>query len=211
MQQPFRVGLHNKNDAMDLSNTNDEQLIRSVKDNLKLVIDENLKLARMIDYTKVPAILKQLNNANSIFLIASGRSGHAMRSTAMRLMHLGFQAHFVGDTTTPAIKEGDLLWAASGSGTTASIVRAAETAKRVGAKVIVTTANASSALVNLSDFHILVPAAEKEDHGGSKSNQYAGSLFEQAVLLLNDAIFQSLWAIDATPAEELWKRHANME
>jgi 6-phospho-3-hexuloisomerase len=197
--------------AMDLSNTSDEQLIRSVKDNLKLVIEENLRLSRIIDYTKLPAMLKHICSANAIFLIAAGRSGFAMKSTAMRLMHLGFQVYFVGETSTPSIKEGDLLWAASGSGTTATIVRAAEVAKRVGAKVIATTAAATSPLVDLSDVYLLVPAAGKEEHGSSKSNQYAGSLFEQALLLLHDAIFQSLWTIDGTPAEELWKRHANLE
>jgi 6-phospho-3-hexuloisomerase len=56
-----------------------------------------------------------------------------------------------------------------------------------------------------------VPAAEKEDRGGSKSKQYAGSLFEQALLLITDAVFLALWKLDGTPAEELWKRHANME
>ena len=196
---------------MDLGRTSDEQLISSVRENLKLIINENLRLSEKIDYSQLPAIINSIGSAKTIFLIAAGRSGFAMRSTAMRLMHLGFQAYFVGDTTTPAINEGDLLWAASGSGTTASIVRAAETAKRVGATVISIVANESSPLADLSAYKIFMPAAEKEDHGGSKSKQYAGSLFEQAVLLINDAIFQAMWEIDGTPAKELWKRHANME
>jgi 6-phospho-3-hexuloisomerase len=134
-----------------------------------------------------------------------------MQAAAMRLMHLGLKVYFVGDTTTPAIQPGDLLLAASGSGTTGAIVRAAEKAKQVGAKVISITAGSFSPLVNLSDHHIYVPAAEKQDHGGSKSKQYAGSLFEQALLLITDAVFKALWTIEGTPAEELWKLHANME
>jgi len=127
------------------------------------------------------------------------------------LMHLGLRVFFVGETITPAIQKGDVLWAASGSGTTSTIVKAAEKAKLVGAAVVAMTTNNSSTLAGLADLHILIPAAEKEDHNGAKSIQYAGSLFEQAVLLLGDAVFTELWKLDGTPAEELYKRHSNME
>jgi len=196
---------------MNLENVKDEQLVVDVQKNLDMVLHENLLLADSIDYNQFSSLVKSIGQAKSIFLIASGRSGFSMRSAAMRLMHLGLSAYFVGDTTTPVIQSGDLLLAASGSGTTSTIVRAAEKAKQAGAKVIAITAGSISTLVELSDHHIQVPAAEKQDHGGSKSKQYAGSLFEQALLLITDAIFQTLWAIDGTPAEELWKRHANME
>jgi 6-phospho-3-hexuloisomerase len=196
---------------MDLKNIPDEQLVTAVQENLKAVLEENEKLANTIDYTQFPLLMKCIGQAASIFLIASGRSGFSMRAAAMRLMHLGLKVYFVGDTTTPAIQSGDLLLAASGSGTTSTIVRAAENAKQAGAKVIAITAGSFSPLVNLSDHHIYVPAAEKQDHGGSKSKQYAGSLFEQALLLITDAVFKSLWTIDGTPAKELWKLHANME
>jgi 6-phospho-3-hexuloisomerase len=196
---------------MNLDNIKDEQLAADVKKNLDMVLHENLQLAAGIDYTLFPLLIESIGQARSIFLIASGRSGFSMRSAAMRLMHLGLNAYFVGDTTTPAIQPGDLLLAASGSGTTSTIVRAAEKAKQAGAKVIAITAGSGSTLTQLSDHHIQVPAAEKQDHGGSKSKQYAGSLFEQALLLITDAVFQTLWAIDGTPARELWKRHANME
>lgn len=196
---------------MNLDNIKDEQLAADVKKNLDMVLHENLQLAAGIDYTLFPLLIESIGQARSIFLIASGRSGFSIRSAAMRLMHLGLNAYFVGDTTTPAIQPGDLLLAASGSGTTSTIVRAAEKAKQAGAKVIAITAGSGSTLTQLSDHHIQIPAAEKQDHGASKSKQYAGSLFEQALLLITDAVFQTLWAIDGTPAEELWKRHANME
>ncbi|OKS86492.1 6-phospho-3-hexuloisomerase [Mucilaginibacter polytrichastri] len=196
---------------MDLTRQQDLTQANAIKANLTLVLDENKQLAERIDYDQFVPMLTGIQQANSIFLIASGRSGFSMRSFAMRLMHLGLQVYFVGDTTTPAIKPGDVLLAASGSGTTGTVVKAAQKAKDVGAKVITITTNPSSPLAALSDTHIYVPAAEKEDHHGGKSQQYAGSLFEQAVLLITDAVFLELWRIDGTPAEELWKRHANME
>jgi 6-phospho-3-hexuloisomerase len=195
---------------MNLIN-NKEHSASAIKDNLKQILDENLTLAEHIDYTNFRGLIENIQDASAIFLIASGRSGFAMRSVAMRLMHLGLKVFFVGDTTTPAIKAGDLLWAASGSGTTSTIVKAAEKAKQVGARVIAMTTNATSLLAGIADVHISIPAAEKEDHNGAKSKQYAGSLFEQALLLLGDSVFMALWKLDGTPAEELWKRHANME
>ena len=182
-----------------------------VKLQMENILNENLNLASKMDYSQIPTLITEINNANRIFIIAAGRSGFSMRSTAMRLMHLGLQVFFVGDTTTPAITKGDLLIAASGSGTTSTIVRAAEKSVGAGATVVALSTNATSPLAALAKHVIIIPAAEKEDHGGNLSIQYAGSLFEQFLLLLLDAVFQSLWKIDGTPAEELWKRHANME
>lgn len=182
-----------------------------VKHQLDNILKENFGLANKINYSQIPALITEINNANRIFIIAAGRSGFSMRSIAMRLMHLGLKVFFVGDTTTPAIAKGDLLIAASGSGTTSTIVRAAEKSVGVGATVVALSTNASSPLAALAKHIIIIPAAEKQDHGSELSKQYAGSLFEQFLLLLLDAVFQSLWKIDGTPAEELWKRHANME
>jgi 6-phospho-3-hexuloisomerase len=196
---------------MESTNQSNKDTGAAVKAHLLKIIQENTLLAEAIDYHNFGDLIRNINEASAIFLIASGRSGFAMRSVAMRLMHLGLRVFFVGETTTPAIQKGDLLWAASGSGTTGTIVKAAEKAKQVGARVMAMTTKASSTLAGLADVNILIPAAEKEDHNGTKSIQYAGSLFEQAVLLLGDAVFTELWKLDGTPAEELWKRHANME
>ena len=196
---------------MHLDNQQDVLLSTDIQGNLKQILAENNALAEALDYNDFASLLSAIQEADSIFLLAAGRSGFSMRSVAMRLMHLGFRVYFVGDTTTPAIQANDLLWAASGSGTTGSIVRAAEKARAVGAKVIAITTNPESTLAGFADTHILLPAAEKEDHAGGKSKQYAGSLFEQALLLIGDAIFMELWKIDGSPAETLWKRHANME
>jgi 6-phospho-3-hexuloisomerase len=58
---------------------------------------------------------------------------------------------------------------------------------------------------------LLIPAATKQDASATKSQQYAGVLFEQSVLLLTDALFQSMWHQLGETAEQLWKRHANLE
>lgn len=149
--------------------------------------------------------------ADRVFVHGAGRSGLALRMTAMRLMHLGLDVHVVGETTTPAIREGDVLIAASGSGTTSGVVRAAEIATAAGARVLAITTDPGSRLSQLATVHVTVPAAAKTDRSEQSSSQYAGSLFEQVLVLLGDALFDVLWRRDGASADELWPRHANLE
>lgn len=153
----------------------------------------------------------ELHLAKSIFVLGAGRSGLALRMTAMRLMHLGLTVHIVGEVTTPAIGRQDVLLVASGSGTTEALVRSARTALDVGAAVITLTTATKSPLANLSSVLVEVPAAEKLDRAATKSVQYAGSLFEQAVVTIGDAFFHSLWMRSGQSADDLWPRHANLE
>lgn len=153
----------------------------------------------------------ELHAAKSVFVLGAGRSGLALRMTAMRLMHLGLSVHVVGEVTTPAIDHGDVLLVASGSGTTEAIVRSAKTATDVGAIVIALTTATNSPLAGLSSILVEVPAAEKLDRAATKSVQYAGSLFEQAVVTIGDAFFHSLWLRSGQSADDLWPRHANLE
>lgn len=149
--------------------------------------------------------------APRVFILGSGRSGLALRMTGMRLMHLGLKVHVVGEVTSPAIAAHDLLLTASGSGTTGSVVRAAETARSVGAKIAAITTDPASPLAALASTSIIVPAAGKLDRTGSVSAQYAGSLFEQSVVVIGDALFHALWQRSGLSADDLWPRHANIE
>jgi 6-phospho-3-hexuloisomerase len=194
-----------------MSTSNSEQLSHDLHHHLQVIIEENQQLAAKLDLTAAGAIIPLIQQAERIFVVGAGRTGLALKAAAMRLMHLGLTVFVVGETTTPAIKAGDLLLAGSGSGTTSTIVKAAEKAAAVGAQILAISTTTDSPLAALATQLIVLPAAQKQDHGGTISQQYAGSLFEQSVLLLTDAIFQTLWALDGTPAEELWKRHANLE
>ncbi|MDN3311340.1 6-phospho-3-hexuloisomerase [Microbacterium oryzae] len=160
---------------------------------------------------ELEAFLGAVADAERVFVHGAGRSGLALRMVAMRLMHLGLDVHVVGETTAPAIRPGDLLLTASGSGTTGGVVRAAQTAVSVGARVAAITTAAASPLADLAQAVIVVPAAEKLDRSGVASAQYAGSLFEQSVVLLGDALFHALWQRSGATADEIWPRHANLE
>ena len=192
----------------NLLKNKDTQLVESA---MNIIINEHIKLVHTINYDEVAALIPIITNAKHIFIMGAGRTGLMMKAAAMRLMHLGYSVHVVGETTSPAIAEGDLLIAGSGSGTTGGIVNAANTAKKVGADVVCITTNSSSPLAELSVQTVLIPAAQKQERDENVSQQYAGSLFEQSLLLVFDALIQTLWDLDGSSASELWKRHANIE
>ncbi|WP_113718998.1 6-phospho-3-hexuloisomerase [Arthrobacter dokdonensis] len=179
--------------------------------NLSLVRDEITVTASKIDEREMAGLAGHLSQTGRVFVAGAGRSGLVLRMAAMRLMHLGMTVHVAGDTTTPAISSGDLLLVASGSGTTSGVVKSAETAAKAGARIAAFTTNPDSPLARLADALVIIPAAQKTDHGSSVSRQYSGSLFEQVLFLATEAIFQSLWDGTDVPAEELWLRHANLE
>lgn len=179
--------------------------------NLSLVRDEIAETAAKIDHEQLAGLTAHIRPAERIFVAGAGRSGLVLRMAAMRLMHLGLTVHVAGDTTTPAISSGDLLLVASGSGTTSGVVKAAETAARAGARIAAFTTNPGSPLAGLADALVVIPAAQKTDHGSSVSCQYSGSLFEQVLFLATESVFQTLWDNTDEPAEQLWLRHANLE
>ena len=179
--------------------------------NQDLILNELTDTLAQVSEVQANAAIDAILTAPRIFVTGAGRSGLALKMAAMRLMHLGLTVHVAGEITTPAITSGDLLIAASGSGTTAGIVLAAVTASKAGANVLAITTAPESPLATIARIVLVIPAATKQDTSATKSQQYAGALFEQSVLLLTDALFQSMWHQRGETAAQLWKRHANLE
>ncbi|MGA3048948.1 MAG: 6-phospho-3-hexuloisomerase [Terracidiphilus sp.] len=177
----------------------------------KLILTELERTLAAVSEPEIAAAQRMIQVANRVFVMGAGRTGLALKMAAMRLMHLGLVVHVAGEVTTPAIGPCDLLLVASGSGTTAGPVHAAEVAVKTGAQVLALTASPGSRLATLAQGVVVIPAAAKQDHGGAISAQYAGALFEQSTLLIMDAMFQGMWREGGASAEELWKRHANLE
>ena len=180
-------------------------------DATELIVGELTRLREGVDPAAWARAGALLTGAPAVFTVGTGRSGLALQMACMRFMHLGLSAHVVGGTTTPAIGSGDVLVAASGSGTTKRVVRAAETARDQGANVLALTTAADSPLAETATEILVIPAADKQDFEGTASAQYAGSLFEQSVLILTDSLFHSLWQTSGVQASELWRTHANLE
>lgn len=136
-----------------------------------------------------------------------------MRAFAMRLMHLGLPVHIVDEITTPAIECGDLLLIGSGSGQTESLVRFAQTAKKIGAGVALITATASSPIGELAGIivRLAAPTPKASDSDLSASIQPMGSRFEASLGALSDVLILLLMDDLNASAEQMFTRHANLE
>ncbi|MFE5708865.1 6-phospho-3-hexuloisomerase [Rhodococcus koreensis] len=187
-----------------------EQTSTRFHDGRRIVLDENARLLNSIAAEQWDRAATVITSARAVFVIGNGRSGLAIQMAAMRLMHLGLRVHVAGEVTAPAIGAGDVLIAVSGSGTTASVVAAADTAMKVDAAVLAVTTAPDSPLTRHAHEILILPAADKQDHSAAITRQYAGSLFEQSVLLAFDALFQALWHNADQTAQRLWQRHANI-
>jgi len=154
---------------------------------------------------QVTSLADAVRAARAIFVIGRGRSGLMAQAFAMRLMQLGLQAHVVGDATCPAIGEGDILVAISGSGTTQSTVHIAQRALQHGARVFAVTNVPDSPLADCAGDMLVVPSPAQE------SRQPGMTFFEQSALLVLDAVVVELMSRMGVTDAALLARHANLE
>ena len=123
----------------------------SIKSTTKIIINEIDYVLDGIKEEEFKRFIVAINSSKNIFVTGQGRSGLVARTFAMRLTHIGFSCHVVGDTTTPNIDKGDMLIACSSSGTTSISCHIAGLAKRLNALVVVITAHPNSELSEYAD------------------------------------------------------------
>jgi 6-phospho-3-hexuloisomerase len=151
-------------------------------------------------------------DADRIYVAGGGRSGLMARAFAMRLVHLGLVTYVVGETTTPAVRRGDLLLACSASGETHVTVVVSKVAHEAGARIVAVTATPDSPMARLADETIVIPGPSRRgQEWQGKSSQYGGSLFEQALLIFLDAVTAEVGRRLGLTPQELDSRHANLE
>ncbi len=161
------------------------------------------------------------NKQGRILVMGAGRSGLVGRAFAMRLLHLGYNAYVLGETIVPAIREGDIVIAISGSGKTKLIVTAAEAAKEAKARLVAVTSYPDSPLGRLADLVIEVPGRTKYSNetdyfarqilGMTEPLAPLGTLFEDTTMIVLDGIVAELMIRLKKTEEDLRLVHANIE
>ena len=174
-----------------------KQYAHSAVKEIDEVID-NLKEAELDSASKI------LIEHKRIFFSGMGRSGDIAKALCIRYMHLGFEAYVAGEAATPSISNNDLLIAITSSAKTKVTLNHIEVAKKNGATVILLTSNEDAR--DIADQCIMIPAKTKV-----KSNQHAGTLFEQSVLIIGDALAKEIQATCNITTEYMNKRHANLQ
>lgn len=168
-------------------------------------------------------ILETKKTKNKIFVSGAGRSGLVAKTFAMRLMHLGFEVFVIGETTTPAVRENDVVVLISGSGQTRSVVEVGEIVVKLKAKLITLSSKEKSALAGLSDILIVLPSKAKDDIVykdryierhlvGDYSNLVPmGTSFEIMSLVFLDSVIAQMIQLTHATEEQMIQQHANTE
>jgi len=159
----------------------------TVVENALSILDELKRTSEALNNEQaenlVDLIIEAKRNNKKVYCAGAGRSLLMIRSFSMRLMHLGLRSYVVGETSTPAIEEDDVLIFGSGSGETGVLTIMIKKALKVGAKVALITRDLKSTLGSQSPIILTVPT-----ENGRSGFQPSGSTFEQAMLIVCDAI-----------------------
>ena len=191
-----------------------EEIITGIKNS----IDE-------LDMKEVERLIELLllSKDKKIFIVGIGRSGFVARAFALRLMNLGFNVYFLGETITPAAEKEDLLIAISGTGATKMVLTAGSAAKEIGAKVIAVTSFPESPLGQMADHIITIKGRTKigwpreEDYlarqiiGEREPLTPLGSVFENNCMVFLDSLVVELMHRLGRTEEDLKRRHATIE
>jgi len=177
------------------------------------IVDELKQVMLQLDPTNCEKLIDAILSTKRIFVAGAGRSGFMIKSFAMRLMHMGFEPHVVGETTTPNTEPGNLLVIASGSGETGSLVSIAQKAKQYNAFLALISIFPESSIGKLADINVKInaPTPKVKTDTGVKSIQPMGSLFEQSLLIFFDTIILRLMERQGKDTDTMFGNHANLE
>jgi 6-phospho-3-hexuloisomerase len=180
---------------------------------------------KQLNMKEVEQLIQLLLDAKDkkIFIVGMGRSGFVARAFALRLMNLGFNVYFLGETITPAAEKGDLLIAISGTGATKMVLTAGTAAKEIGAKVVAVTSFPESQLGEIADHTVTIKGRTKSDW--PKEEDYLarqiigerepltplGSVFENNCMVFLDSLVVELMHRLGRTEADLRRRHATLE
>lgn len=166
-----------------------------------------------IDPAEWQALVAALTGARRVVCHGLGREGLMMKALAMRLYHLGLDAHVAGEMTCPPVGPGDLFLVAVGPGSLAAAEALIGVAQRDGAGVACITAEPDGPAPHAADLVLTIPAQTmaRDQGGGATSVLPMGSLFEGAMFLAFELLVLELRTRLGITPEEMRARHANLE
>ena len=147
-----------------------------------------------------------------VLIVGVGRVLLSMKAWVKRMRHLDIDINYVGSETEEAIRPGDLLVVASGSGESIFPVAIARKAKELGAEIAYVGCTVGSSAEELSDLRVVLSGRTKQSGtGGFATIQPMSTLFEQQLFLLGDALSLEMMDRRGWSEAEIVAHHANLE
>lgn len=178
----------------------------------RAALDELGAVFDRLDEAVVDRAVAAIAGARRIALYGVGREGLQIKGFAMRLFHLGLKAAVVGDMTTPALGDGDLLVVSAGPGQFSTVKALMGVARAAGARTLVVTAQPRGECAEMADFILAIPAQTMADDRGPQTSVLPmGSLYEGAQYILFEVMILKLRdRLKVTP-EAMRANHTNLE
>lgn len=165
------------------------------------------------DPKAISRLAKEIAKAKKIVLHGVGREGLMMRALAMRLYHMGLDAHVAGDMSAPPVGRGDLLIVSAGPGHFATIEALVGIATEAGARTACVTAQPKGKVPRACHTVLTIPAQTMANDSASKAASVLpmGSLYEGAQYLTFEVLILMLRDQLKVPPSAMRKRHTNLE
>ncbi len=167
--------------------------------------------AARVSVAELTALITVIAAAKRIVLHGVGREGLMMRALAMRLYHLGLDAHVVGDMSCPPVGPGDLLVVSAGPGDFSTVAGLIGVARGAGATAACITAQPRAPVPMACDHVLTIPAQTMANDQTSASVLPMGSLFEAAQFLVFEILILQLRDHIGTTPAAMRARHTNLE
>lgn len=166
-----------------------------------------------LDPGQLDGLVREIAAAKKIVLYGVGREGLMMRALAMRLYHMGLDAHVVGDMSAPPVGPGDLLIVSAGPGGFSTVDGLLGVAKGACARTACVTAQADGSAPQVSDVMLVIPAQTmaNDQSPSSESILPMGSLFEGAQYLVFEMLILHLRDHLGVDPDAMRARHTNLE
>ncbi len=193
-----------------------DQRFAGIEQEIETTTKKIESILNALDKNAVSDLIDAILASPRIFFLGKGRSGLMAGATAMRFVQLGFTTFVIGETTTPAVQENDLVIVISSSGETNEIVYHIRIVLDIGAKIVALTSAETSTIAKLADIVIKLPKrnndeakldyAERRIRGAPIAP--LGTLPEVATLIIFDSIVSVLMEETKQTEEDMGKRHS---
>jgi len=152
---------------------------------------EKLKENKLNDNANdlIQKIIKKCENSGKIFVYGAGRSGYIGRAFVMRLVQTGFDAYFLGESSTPLMHEKDILILISGSGKTEVVEKVISISKKNNLEIVMITSDPRNKIRNVDQ---LIGIEGKTKTETEISSLPLGSLFEINAFIFLDCLITKI-------------------
>ncbi len=176
------------------------------------LLDEIAEVLSRVPHDGLVPLSDAIRSARRCILYGQGRAGLVMQALAMRLYHLGQDAHVVGAMTTPPVGPGDLLIVNAATGDLPTGLALMTSARKAGARIALITGVLESPAAGAADVILHLPAQTMTNDTSpcTRSVMPMGSQYELALFVVAELLTLQLMQELHVDVDAMRERHANL-